>query len=122
MKKLTLTILLLLMVWSAQASENFLKVEERTEYTYEQGLAISVAVLDCLSEDEKIIILVKNMLEKFYSETGLKSPANMGLIFIISQEYNINMEGEYISEEVGKHIKSVAEVCKQIAESKHLKK
>lgn len=122
MKKLILTILLLLVVWSAQASENFLRVEKQETYTYEQGLAISVDIADCLNADMGIVRIFLKMIAQFKKETGYDSTAVMILVMRISQEYRIGMLKKYLTKKDGKYIKFVVEDCKQIVESKHLKK
>lgn len=130
MKNLLKTISLL--IWSAQliiisllfisrsanAVENFVKIEKTTTYTYEQGLSISVDIASCLNDDLRIVKIFLNMIDRFEKETGSNNTVVMFLVMSISQEYRIGMEEKYITETNQEYIKSVGSKCKKIAEKK----
>jgi len=116
MKKLILTIAILFSIWTAQASNKFIKVEEWTEYTYKEGVVISLEISECLTSDVVVEKMITGFIARFEGETGKKDFLTLFLVMELSKKYRIGMEEKYISPKARKYIKSVVAECQKNAE------
>ena len=103
-------------IFTAHAVEKFVKVEKWTEYTYQQGLSISLDISTCLVGDKGVKKLIDEVLDKFEKETGSRDLTILALVMAVSSEYGLDFQENFVPKLDGKHLKSVTKRCKEEAE------